>query len=262
MLLEGDNRDHYIEQYVKGKLSPEETFLFEQKMKDDPELAEEVKFMKELFIHFDTEGWNQVSPSADTKELKEFFRSDQAMKIKMALESAEVEYEKTKKRKFPRFIAASVIGLMVFLSGYLIATSNNNLYDSYYSTGDMPSLVSREGAANKVGQIATSFQNKDFSKTIGFVKEYVNNSKEVAPNVYLYSGMAYLNLEKYDEAIQEFKKLSTSDHIDSSKGLWFEALAHMKVKNKTAMTDVLKKIASDSINFNYTKAKEILEDLD
>ncbi len=47
--------------------------------------------------------------------------------------------------------------------------------------------------------------------------------------------------------------------VDSTKGYWYIALIHLKNDNKENAILMLKKISSNEKNYNYLKAKEVLD---
>lgn len=261
MLENEDKRTEQIERYLEGMMTPEEISSFEKELLSDSELKKEFDLYKTINNHFQGIS-DPISKAIDTTALETYFKSDEAKSVKESLERAGKVYASKKKSfNFPRMMAASVIGLMICISGYFLL-KDDNLYNEYYSSSDLPSLVSRGSNNNILEQTVVAFNNKEYNKVIELSSDYTTNATTINANVFVYSGLAYSELGETSNAIQEFNKLVTSDSIDSSKGLWFMAITYLKNDNQKKTKQVLKKIVEDQENFNYKKAVSLLEELD
>lgn len=76
-----------------------------------------------------------------------------------------------------------------------------------------------------------------------------------------YIGMSYLELEQPKEAVVFFDKLYNSDSFDQSKGLWYKCLVYLKINDNVKLKNTLIKIIENPANYNYNKARELLDDL-
>lgn len=261
MLENEDKRAEQITRYLEGMMTSEEMSSFEDQLLSDTELKKEFDLYKAIDNHYQGIS-DPISQTVDTSTLETYFKSDEAKSIKDSLERVGKMYNSNKQSfKFPRMIAASVIGLMICISGYFLL-KKDNLYNEYYSSSDLPSLVSRGSDNTILEQTVVAFNNKEYDKVIDLSNDYTANNTIVNVNVYVYRGLAYSELGDISNAIQEFNKLITSDSIDSSKGLWFMAMTYLKNDNQEQAKQVLKKVVEDQENFNYNKAVSLLEELD
>jgi|GEM_PF-3453479 len=260
MLDINNNRNELIEQYLTGIMTPETTFAFEKLIAENESLAKDVELVKHLNAHFN-ENYISLKNKIDTTDLDSYFRSDEAKILKKTIENIGITYASKKKFKFPISIAASLIGLFICVAGYF-QFSKHDLYDDYYTETDMPSLVSRSATHDLSIEIVYAYQERQFSKANNLYLTYIESTTSFNENIFIYGGMTYLKLNEYDKALIEFNKMTLSNSIDNSKGLWFTAMVYLKNDNAIKLNETLKIIIKNPENFNYTKAKQLLDELD
>jgi len=260
MLDNNKNRDELIEQYLDNLMSPETTLDFEKLIDNDEDLAKDIELFKQLNAHF-TENYSELKTDTDTTDLDTYFRSEEAKIIKNAIEKSGAIHSNKKTVKLPIAIAASVIGLMICVAGYF-QFSKNNLYEDYYTENDLPSLVARNVPDNSSSDIVIAYQEKKFLEASKLYLDYIKSTTNFNENLFIYGGMTYLELNEFDKAIVEFHKMTTSNSIDNSKGLWFTALVYLKKEDHILLKETLNIIVQKKANFNYTKAVSLLQKLD
>lgn len=260
MLDINNNRDELIEQYLTGIMTPETTLTFEKLIAENESLAKDIELFKQLNAHFN-EDYISLKNKIDTTDLDTYFRSDEAKILKRTIENTGITYASKKKFNFPVSIAASLIGLFICVAGYF-QFSKHDLYDDYYTETDMPSLVSRSTTHDLSSEIVYAYQERQFSKANNLYLTYIESTTSFNENVYIYGGMTYFELNEYEKALIEFQKMSDSKSIDNSKGLWFTALVYLKKEDHTLLKETLNTIVQKKSNFNYIKAKQLLDELD
>ena len=263
MLTPEEQREAQIERYLSGLMSPEEQTQFELQLKSDEVLKKDFNLYKQLNNAFDPSGWSRVDSSIDTTKLDQYFRSQEAKEVKEHLnKAADTYFSSNKKSGLPRYMVAAMISILVVLGGYWFMGSGEVSFDDYYLQSDMPSLVSRADGESTLKNIALNYNEGDFKAALNHYEGYLNSGVDVNEKVYLYGGMAYLQLGQSDKALTAFEKLSSSSNIDASKGLWFSALVYLKDNNIESLKKVLDEIMSDASNFKYKEAKALREKLD
>ncbi|MDY8138110.1 hypothetical protein [Aquimarina sp. 2201CG5-10] len=255
-----------IERYISGSMSAEEVRLFEEQIAKDISLRDEVLLSKQINHHYKNNKNQTLSPDNQfTRDLKDFIESEESEQIKTRISSISKTYhnKNTFSRKKFLFVAATIVLLaMTTFSLILFNTDTpDELFAQYYHKEDLPSLVKRERQVSILTQGVIAFHENDFEKSAKLLQEYQTQEKNLNPSVYIYSGMAYTQLEDYDLALKEFDKMINANTIDSSKGLWFKALAYLKMNDLKNLETTLKSITSSSSNFKYLEAKELLDKL-
>ena len=256
-----EDTDLKIEQYLRGTMSSESVIVFEKLMAENKNLAKKVELQKEFFRHYNEE-FNPASDQVKTviDDLEACLRKDESKEAKNMLRRVEDQYNQKRRFQFPRLIAASFIGLMICILGYL--QFSTNLYQDYYLESDMPLMVTRGVKDNLQAAIVIAYKDHKFKKANELYVDYVNSNVSFDENLYIYGGMAFLELNEFDNALIEFQKMTSSDAVDSSKGLWFSALAYIKKKDEKKTKQILNEIVSDRNNFNYQKAVNLLDELE
>jgi tetratricopeptide (TPR) repeat protein len=256
-----------IEAYLGDNMSPEEVSVFKKQMENDPSLKNEVKLAKQVNHHLrDDSNSDPVSENEYTREIRSFLQSDEAKTYKKTLLEVKEEYKanavKTGKRNY-FLVAAAVAALIITTAGIIFFNQNNtkDLYAEYYSNSDLPSLIKRSSSNDKLATGVITFKNLNFSEAILNFEAYKNSTTEINPAVYLYEGVSYFQLDKYDAALEEFNKMIASNSLDSSKGLWFKMLTYLKMGDKKMANVVLNEILKDPSNFNYSRALELKKEL-
>jgi len=260
MLDSNKNRDELIEQYLGGSMSHATSIAFEKLILEDKNLAKEIELHKQLSAHFN-ENYIPLKKGSNTSDLDTYFRSHEAKNILKTIENVEAIHSSKKKFKFPISIAASIIGVMICVVGYL-QFSKNDLYEDYYTENDLPSLVSRGTKNNLQNDIIVAYQKKQYTVANNLYRSYIDSTTVFNENIFIYGGMTYLELNEFDKALLEFHKMTTSNSIDKSKGLWFTALVYLKKEEYTLLKETLHTIVQKKGNFNYKKATTLLQELD
>ena len=261
-----------IEKYLTGALSIEETKIFELKLKEDFELAEEVKLYKYVNNGLDEESWFDTDIDKDNLQYQRILNlanSGEGQKLQNDLLEAKESYftkQRLKKQRTRIYVAiSSAAAAVIFLLMTTVLSpsqSSDELFVTHFTNNDMPSLVSRSSNnANNLSKGIQAYHNKDYQESINYFENYFAESNEINPLVYSYSGWAYAYTGDEDQAFKDFDKLANSDHLDSSKGLWFNALLHLKLNETEEAKSTLKKIVVDENNFKFAEAKEMLADL-
>ncbi len=259
-----------IEAYLGGDMSPEAILIFEKQMEIDVALRNEVALYSGLNHHLAGKYSDLKAPeNAFTQEIKRFLDSDAANNIKTTLNLAKQHYHKQPSffTRHKHKILSSAAALIVLLVAVNIGlqTPNNridDLYSKYYSTKDLPSLVKRNDANNSLNMGLLAFQEKKYKKAVNFFNKYQTETVSLDTLFFLYKGISQLELNENEAAIHAFNIVTNSSLIDRSKGLWFEALAYLKLNNKAKAVQVLKTITENSNNFKYPTAYKLLESME
>ncbi len=265
-----DNLREKIEAYLEQKLSPEEVRLFEKEIERNAELREEILLVKQINNHLSgNKDFETEIPNNEYREkLHSFFNSDDASTIENTLLKVQKEYKEkrnstTKNRKYYKSIAATVLVLVLGSIGYLIfnQTNETDLFDQYYSNKDLPSTIQRGDQQSLFTKGVLEFEKENYKSALSYFKKYKEQNKEYNTAFFLYSGVTYTQLKKYELALIEFDIVISSNSLDYSKGLWFKTLAYLKAKDIENTKITLNIILEKESNFKYKKAKKLLKEL-
>jgi len=186
--------------------------------------------------------------------------------IEKGLRAAKEKYDspKTKTSRINYKVVAAIAAILIigFFGIYLSqSTSSERLYLQYYSIEDLPSVVKRGETKTKISAIVSTFRAKDYQSVIDLFMDYEKTAVTIDTSMFLYKGMAHLELNDMNEAIIAFDVMRNSRLLDRSKGLWFIALAYLKANDKEKAIETLELIIIRPENFRYQEAKELLKKL-
>jgi len=258
-----------IEAYLGGSMTTEEVLRFEKEMEEDPMLKKEVTLYDQLNHHLGNQYLDETIPENKyVHNLRGFLRSEEAKTLQRQLEITQENYQNDQGTPTSRkYKIAAVIAVLVVLGMLTIVFNNNKeplgkqLFIEYYTIDDLPNFVSRGSLDNDIEVIYRAFEEENYSETLSAFSKYNNTAKVIDTTLYLYKGMAHLQLEEINRAIVAFDVVYNSELLDNSKGLWFKALAYLKSTDKNSAKKTLEIIASDSTNFRAVDAKKILAKL-
>ena len=266
-----ENEKNYhdrIDSYLRNELSEEERLLFEESLRNDPNLREEYLIHRELCAQVDDSCWisDAYEPNEkEVKELEEYFRSDEAERFKSLVEKSKNDYNTQSRKDYKikwivPIIAAASVSIIILLQLDLFSKSSEKLYSEYAQWNDLPSLPSRS-AGNVLSRGQFLFEQKQYDESFDLFAKYEEENKEISSPILLYLGISALELDKYQQALDSFDKLIKSESIDRSMGYWYKALTYLKMGHKGKAKAALKEIISKPSNFNYEVAKELLSEL-
>ncbi len=255
-----------IEAYISNSMSKKEMHSFEKQLENDAELKKEVELAKELNHFLKDDMVNKHSDTELSKKINTFLKSDEASKLENKLLKVKNEYKRAQvkpKTKKYFLVAATIVFLLISSISYFFLQQNNSkkLFAQYYSVNDLPSVIKRGNQQDNLVQGVLKFKKLDYKEALKMFDSYKNADNDINPSVYLYAGIANMELEQYDKALSEFDKMILSNSIDRSKGLWFKALLYLKKQDETNVKITLKKIVENSGNFKFKEAKELLQNL-
>ena len=261
-----NNTDHNrIERYLGGAMDAKETLEFENELLENETLREELRLFDAINHHLADE----VAPLTNrqteyAQELRDFLQSDEAKQIQERLQIAKKTEDKTNQYKIYRLAAVLVLGLI--LGGSLVWISKpataKELFLEYYQTDDLPSYAARNDKALLPQKVSESFKKGDYKNSLAFFDQYAKSGQAIDTSLFLVKGAAHLALDENKSAINSFKIVSNSLFLDKEKGLWFLALAYLKVKEKDSAKATLHKIAFATEHFKQKEASELLKQLE
>jgi hypothetical protein len=253
-----------IDNYLKKDLSEKECSNFEKLINENKELEEIILIQKKLFElnNFDTNNIvRNLQFNEDYNYYKQLLTKEENQQIYAKIR--EIGRKKNyvingNKRAYLKYCIAASIA--VFLSVIFILTSNSSMENYYYDNvnwQDLPSFVSKEQSLNDFTKGEILFKNEKFEKAI-LTFSCIKPDNELYPYTLMYIGASYDKLNKNDEALLVFDKLSKLPNFDGySRGYWYKLLIYLKEDNRDKAIEIKSIILKNNFNFNYEKAKNI-----
>lgn len=262
-----EQNSNKIRAYFLDNLSEEEAHAFLKEIENDSALKEQFEIEKQLFNQLGHQFHEFKIPSnTETEDLKTFLKSEEAKKIKKRIQKAHQEYQQTSKKPRRRiwYVAASIVLLLGLASTQFFNTgvSEEDLFEEFYSTSDLPSLTTR-GDADFLSTGIKAFLNADYQKAISNFESHLQNEVTPNPEIYLYLGASYQELGNKEKTIASYDALINSNALNKNKGYWFKAMTHLKYGDvERAKTQLKKLVESNNSTFKHKEAKEILSALE
>lgn len=266
MSIEED--DILIHNFLRNNLSEKERKEIMLKMEEDETFREKVNFEEQLLLNFNTSEWS-ISKNSDHPQVREYedlFRDKSANKLKETLRKTNAKYQETQKPKTKSWLLYSGIAAITVLIGITLfspsKTSTQELYTSYLSTSDLPSLVDRGNTSQQqLIRAQKLFEAKKYDQTLTILTNDLPEPQKNKAAIYLYTGISQMELGKYHEAEKTFDRLIESPLIDAPKGRWYKALLYIKNKESKKAKGMLLEITKSSTNYKFKEATELLEKL-
>lgn len=253
-----------IEDFVEGRLIPEELERFKAEMAKDAVLAEEVNIYKNLPKIFEEEEYQE-----EVQNLLETLN-----KIKMPVYDNVVQMRPNKKNEgvekktntanqrrmlYVLAVAATVILLIFVAQPFFFpnaSTAPEKIYAQYAQHNTLD-LISKSGTTNELTvNLEKAFNEQDYQKALTLSQTYLQ-SNSTAYDVLLAKAIAELELGNYEAALSTLTQLRQSD-VRINQADWYTALTYLKMQDTAAAQKVLNQIVADK-SFNYQKAQKILE---
>lgn len=240
------NETILIDKYITGKLEDTELWEFKANMENDPELAREVKMRQEIY--------NTIG-------------DDEKMKLMTTL----LDISGTTNRPVRKInlfsqqfqaIAASIIVILTIgaavLTNHLNKPDMNMIVYNEFFTDEGSLLTTRSGVetTNAVETGIEYYDNNEYEKAIDLL---IGSPDNVTAR--LYAGLAYMKLEKFGNAEEQFKYiLKHNDNIFIDQAEWNLGLSYLASKKTNEANEIFSKIASEDGAYR-TKADEIINQL-
>ena len=255
-----DQTYQLIHDYLLGNLLGEQRDAFENRLANEPDLAEEVEINRLMM-----DSWNgePIQPGINSdlfNQYLEFLKSEEAEQYRQLLHEADLTYQVTEKRTnyIIYGIAASVLLVSFAWIFYLfIDNTNSKEIASFYQWEELPSLTERN-SVNALAKAEASFKSGDYQSALTIFQEW-QSKHEPDANVFIYKGVCYFELQQYDLALHTFENLANSNLLDSQLANWYLALTYLKIGNEAMARKQLKIILKRRNDPNFHNSRELLD---
>jgi tetratricopeptide (TPR) repeat protein len=240
------NEEHFLEfdEYLQGEMSAADTLVFEQQLKDQPDLAMAFETYKELHGHLKNK-FGQVN------ELKAF---------KKNLKGISKDHFKKKKPKVIAFkpwhygVAASVAVLV----GIFFLNQNSDPVFEDYNQPETAFFTERGEADTNLKLAQDAFNAKQYKTAIPIFEAILKTDKSA--EIQYFYGVSLLEDNRLLEAESVFNTLKSGNSIYKNKAVWSLALSKLKQKDYKSCKELLLIIPEDYEGNDQVDA--LLEELD
>ncbi len=232
----------------------DDNLTFSEKQEFERALKNNQQFNDELNLHID---------------LDDALADEQIVDFRATLIDAQHDYNKSQKhkpnvikmyRKY-RYAVASVVLLLMIVGSIMIINprnySNEKLFQMYYKRGDAIGIT-RSGDANVVDAVM-KFHEGDYQNACTLFGELL---KEDASNIAVryYYGIASIETQNYDRAIQQFRDVIEDDNnLYVEYAQWYLGLAYLINKEDDKALTQIKAIASNPNHFYSDEASKLYD---
>ncbi len=238
----------FIERFLKGEMNPEEKKWFEKEIEGNLSLRNEIELRR------------QVDSVLSDKEMIE---------LKAQLDQIHQEiYEVTEKGKgtirkiYQRvyYATGSLVIFALILTMYLTNRdfSNEKLIDLYYNPTKI-SINFRAGSPGEdlLAQAMKLYENKQYAKAISLFESILKeDGSKIGIN--LYSGISYMELEKYNDANKSFQKvLQNKPNPFVESATWYLGMCYIMTNERDKAAEQFQVLASKE-GYYQDDAKKIL----
>lgn len=235
----------YIESYFQNTLSNEERAEFEKKCETDELFAKEVAFyltarqvLREELLAQKQQQWKEVAAEEETEETPVISISKKSTLLRWVSYAA---------------AACLLIVISVFL--FEAQTSTQRLASNYIKDYDFGVTMDASHDSLQLG--IQAFQKKDYTKALGYF-EGVAERNPTNSEAKINTGLAYLQLNNYENALQEFDEVAKMEGLFYNPGEFLKAVALIK-RNKTGDEAAAKTLLQKVVNENKGGSEEAKE---
>ncbi|MEL6810845.1 MAG: hypothetical protein AAFP76_05875 [Bacteroidota bacterium] len=256
-----------IENYLRGSLSEAEKRDFHERLEMDPGFRDVFNFEKQLFDTLSEKSWSFVEKT-DSQEVKEYtalFKKKETQELKESLEEAASNYKNQKPGKGKKWIwYASAALLLILLSLIPFIASKpdaEQLYATYLDASKLPTIAVRGNNEDSLLIRAQQlFERKDYEQSLTILENELENALKNRGAIYLYTGIAQMELDQFERAETTFDQLIDSDLMDNQRGYWYKALLYIKKNEMDKAESLLVEITQNSY-YNTSLAQDLLDEL-
>ncbi len=240
---------HLISKYLSGELDALTASRFEQELKNDPILQQELELYKDV---------DEALQDADVMELR------RSLKFIHFMNEASTEMNKRPRVRRITLVAlaASIAIVLGFTAFNLVRPNKQKVFDKYYQAYELTSVTRSEtGDNDRVIRIALEkYYNKEYREAVTlFEKVLEKDPGQMATQ--LYSGISYYEIAEYQKAGKSFSRVIEHDnnlYIEQAK--WYLGFCYIKTEEYDKALKHFTEIA-ESDSYYREKAKTVIKKL-
>jgi len=141
--------------------------------------------------------------------------------------------------------------------------SNDELYEKYYKHYSSETITqsSELSTDNNYINALRIYERKQYNDAINLFDKIPENSPFYNSKEY-YSGLSYMELQNYEEAIKHFNiVIKSKNNLFIENAIWYSALCYLKIDKTQLAIEYFKKLLNEDSTFKK-EAGEIIEEIE
>ncbi|MFP4048299.1 MAG: hypothetical protein ACLFT4_11145 [Bacteroidales bacterium] len=265
-----------IERYLLGELTEEGKTTLEHRIKNDPEFAQQLNFMRDVMNVSKQKGREQLKQNLKKAEKKEAAGIEE--KISQSANTKKTHnktHHITLRNWFywvPAAAAAIFIGLYVGVIGP--SGQGKKLYNEYFEP--YPNEVIPFARGENVPEKFKHFSQKEYNFIVRAIKHYERGNykeasdlfkqhverKEVNAELIFYMGISQLKSGEEQQAQENLSYVLNLDEMEfQQEAQWYMALTYLKINDIESARQILKEISETSGHPYKNKAQNVIGEI-
>jgi len=241
MKITADNKYDLIEDYLSGKMKPQEASLFESLLNGDDELAIDVNLVRELH------------------DFQEFSAQEESLKATLQQVHNDVSDKKPSLGilKYIAIFAMMALGLFLLIKT-LVHNDNITDYSPIAMIEPLELVTKADNDFKDLQEMQDLYNSGDYKSAYPYILSYLqNNPADI--DIHIAKGIALMEMDKYSDAHNVFEAIaSLGPRVKKYK--WYMAINYLKEGNRQKATEILESIKNTQ-SYNYKEASSLLESL-
>ena len=241
------NAYDHIEAYIQGDLTDQQTREFEYTLEQSQELADEYQLRKDI---------------------EDALMDDDLMELKSQVQDMMQEKEKNLhplvwfKRKAVKGALVGALVLSLSSLGYYAAQvstapTTEEIFHKYYQPYSV-TITDRSGS-DEINTLLTSamesYKERDYDQALQLFQKVLTKREDVAAS--LYSGISYMEIQKYKKANQSFEDVvEDKDNLYLNQARWYMSMCHIRLGDIENARNMLHTLAEES-EYYRDKARKV-----
>jgi hypothetical protein len=254
--METEERYELIEKYLDGKLTGKELLDFENQLKQDPKLSQEVALHREL------------AEALKEKDVMAFSDLLEQVDARIGIDEQKKEEAKKSRPLFggQRLIAlAAVIVLLlavgVFWNQLLPPPSNQELFAQNYELHDMRLLTRGSAEDALMARADSAYKAGAYQEAIAALQQ-LEAARPGQPRFTFYKGMSQLADGQTQAAITTFGQVMQGDAPEYKElARWYRALSYLKINKEDQAMEDLQQMLDTPSHYRQQEAQAIVKAL-
>ena len=237
-----------LKNYLQGKLAPDESAAFEERMKQDKAFRKEVNIHKAILAGMDQHFDKRLKDVLIREERTARGASGRNSGIKWLTIAASIA------------LAISAAFLLFLNRG----VNHQEIFDQYYRPYQNVISETERGEQDTLNsyyrEAFRKYEAQSYQEAVeAFNQLRTQDIQDSAITFYL--GLSLLATGNTDEAVRLLQKVATDKHPLSEPAYWYLGLAHIKAGNIIEAKEVFELIKTNRSSYT-SRAEKILEELD
>ncbi|MEM9549017.1 MAG: tetratricopeptide repeat protein [Bacteroidota bacterium] len=241
-------KDHFeqIDTYILGQMSDEQKNQFEEAMKNDIALKNEVSLRRDMMQGIKIDG---------RKKLKQTLEEIHHQKDRTTEKSIA-----SRQRTLPTWLVAASIVLLLSVTFLWNSLKQPNLVKSYYQPYELSLNLRSDDSAEDLATIDKLYTEGDYSTVQPLIEAYLNKNPN-QKTLQLALAICQFETKEYEKALNTLQSLE-SDPFLKDQARWYAALIYIDENNRSEAIKKLNPLVEDTKSDHHEEAKRLLGEIE